>query len=140
MLFSSSRQVALATYHAAVERWPNAKITLRNRDVLVSQAAATGKGAALALARRGEHQSGRLGETSIPAMGTNRQVARQKKPRRERGQVSHVGRRKGGGKRSPPRDNSTSVAQRAGDLRRPSFTPTQFPCFLAPPKAPLWAS
>ena len=26
MLFSSSRQVALATYHAAVERWPNAKI------------------------------------------------------------------------------------------------------------------
>ena len=31
MLFSSSRQVALATYHAAAERWPNAKITLRNR-------------------------------------------------------------------------------------------------------------
>ena len=27
MLFSSSRQVALGTYHAAVERWPNAKIT-----------------------------------------------------------------------------------------------------------------
>ena len=27
MLFSSSRQVARATYHAAVERWPNAKIT-----------------------------------------------------------------------------------------------------------------
>ena len=31
MLFSFSRQVALATYHAAVERWTNAKITLRNR-------------------------------------------------------------------------------------------------------------
>ena len=35
--------VALATYRAAVQRWPNAKITLRNRDVLVSQAAATGE-------------------------------------------------------------------------------------------------
>jgi hypothetical protein len=29
--------VALATYHAAVQRWPNAKITLRNRARVIEQ-------------------------------------------------------------------------------------------------------
>ena len=28
---------ALATYHAAVERWPNAKITLRNRARIIER-------------------------------------------------------------------------------------------------------
>ena len=70
MLFSSSRQVALATYHAAVERWPKTpKSRCATGMCSFRRLQPPGKGAALAPARRGEHQSGRPGESSIPGDG-----------------------------------------------------------------------